>query len=214
MTYDTYHRSGPYENPARTHSPAHDPDADSEASYRIITAEKRASDAMLKETAMLLKGIVLERYTSDSLADRIFGTQLRRGRPGVTHSEQLIHERGRLLDQHVREIDARRNDVINRLDSLRRPYSAHRPQDAARVEGLLLDLDSARRDEYLSFWRDVARERKDMLESAGEYQASKDRATLLRSAEEAGIGEEAEEAEETEEAEEAEEAGEAEDSNV
>ena len=139
---------------------------------------------MLRETAELLRGIVLDRYTSSSLADRVFGNQVRQGRAGMLNSQRLIAERGRLLSQHIREIDERRNNVITRLDSLRRPYSFHRPQDVARVENMLMDLDSARRDEYLGFWRDLAGERKELLESAGEYKASKDRADVFHIAEE------------------------------
>ena len=153
--------------------------AEPAASYTIIPARKPVSDAILEETAELLRGIVLERYASGSLSDRIFGGQLRQGRAAVMNSERLIAERGKLLDRHIREIDENRNDVITRLHFLRRPYTLHRPQDVARVEKMLMDLDSARRDEYVTFWRDLARERKELLESAAEYQASKNRASLL-----------------------------------
>ena len=154
------------------------------ASYTIIPIHKPASDEALKETASLLKGIVIDTFALGTLSDRVFGGQLRQGRAAMMNSESLISERGRLLDRHVREIDERRNDTMNRLHALSRPYSVHRPQDAARVEKLLLDLDSARRDEYLTFWRDLARERKELLESAAEYQASRNRASLLRGTEE------------------------------
>jgi len=160
-------------------SQGHEMRVEPAASYTIIPAREPVSDAILKETAELLRGIVLERYASGSLSDRIFGGQLRQGRAAVMNSERLIAERGKLLDRHIREIDESRNDVITRLHFLRRPYTIHRPQDVARVEKLLMDLDSARRDEYVTFWRDLARERKELLESAAEYQASKNRASLL-----------------------------------
>ena len=177
MTDYMEHQDHPYGN--AVHSRGYEMRVEPAAAYAIIPAHKPVSDEVLKETAELLRGIVLERYASGSLSDRIFGGQLRQGRAAVMNSERLIAERGKLLDRHIREIDENRNDVITRLHFLRRPYTLHRPQDVARVEKMLMDLDSARRDEYVTFWRDLARERKELLESAAEYQASKNRASLL-----------------------------------
>ncbi len=208
MTDNIYYPGNPYRKRTYSHSDGHSYDhsygslSEPEAPcYKVISEEKRASDAMLRETAELLRGIVLDKYTTGSLSDRVFGNQIRQGKAGVLNSQKLIAERGRLLSRHIREIDERRNEVISRLDAFRRPYTFHRPQDVARVEKQLLDLDSARRDEYLDFWRDLAGERKELLESAGEYKASRDRADILNIAEDSEDSEDSEETEEPGEAE-------------
>ena len=91
-----------------------------------------------------------------------------------------------MLERHIREINERRNEMINHLYFAKRPYSGRTPQDIARFEKLLLQLEKDRRAEYLGFWTDVVKVRGELLEAAAEYEATRSRAALLDRATSAG----------------------------
>jgi hypothetical protein len=133
----------------------------------------------LRDTGRLLKRMEGKTGSERTLSDRVFGGQLRRGRVSIENSDKLIFQREELLKRAIREIDERRNVVMNRLSVALRPYSGRTPQEVSRVERTLLDLESERRDAYLQFWKDAATEQKELLEIAAEYLAARDRASLL-----------------------------------
>jgi hypothetical protein len=152
-------------------------------SYRVVPRQPPVSQPFLEATVDLLRKLAYRPKETD-LADRVFGGPLRRGEADIENLRGLIYERGRMLDRNVREIDERRNEVMNSRSFARRAYSGRTLQEIARLDKLLFELESERRKEYLEFWRDLSRAREGLLESAGEYHAAKDRALLLGGREE------------------------------
>ena len=150
--------------------------------YRILSKYRANSDAALEETGQLLKDLAAPKVEVPHLSSRVFGGQLRRGSASVKNLRNLISERARMLDRHLREIDERRSEAVNQVSFAKRPYSGRTPQDIARFERLLLQLDKDRRSECLDFWKDMTREKKELLDSAAEYGATRQRARLLSDA--------------------------------
>ena len=153
-------------------------------SYRVPAKYHPVVDENRSDTDRLLKDLFQDSAFASRLSERVFGTQLKRTGAVVQNLDQLLNDRSQILDRNLREINQRRNEIANRLSIARRPNSIRTPQEVARIEKMLFDLESQRRDEYLNFWKDLARTRGDLLEAAGGYQAAKNRASLF-----GGIGE-------------------------
>ena len=152
--------------------------------YRQVAKYHPVVDENRSDTDRLLKDLFQDSAFASRLSERVFGTQLKRTGVAVQNLDQLLSGRNQILDRNLREINQRRNEIANRLSIARRPYSIRTPQDVARIEKMLFDIESQRRDEYLNFWKDLARTRTELFEAAGEYQATKNRASLF-----GGIGE-------------------------
>jgi len=114
-----------------------------------------------------------------SLADCVFGRQMAERAIMLRHGEQLIEDRKRIHVEHIRELNAQRNHVINQLEFAHRPYHIGPPLQAAPLERLLLQVESERQRTEESFWKDLAEVQKSILETAFAYRAIKDRYHLF-----------------------------------
>lgn len=118
-------------------------------------------------------------YRSGSLADRIFGRQLGEKFLLLHQSERLAGERKRIHSAHLGELNDMRNDLLNRLAFLRRPYSVIPGSQSILLERLLLQVESERHREECAFWKDMAEVQREFFESAFAYQAARERRDLL-----------------------------------
>ena len=147
--------------------------------YRVISTAPQASRSTRDETRTLLESLRLRPVYGGHVAENVLAGQRQREAASLRNLESLTRDRSHLLDIAIREIDEHINEAKNWLTFARRPYSDRTPQDISRFESTLHKLESDRRDAYLGFWKDVAELRKDLIESAFQYGASRERAALL-----------------------------------
>ena len=147
--------------------------------YRVISTLPQASRSTRYETRRLLESLQLPPLYGGHVAENVLAGQRQREAVSLRNLKTLTRARSHLLDVAVREIDEHIGEAKNWLNFARRSYSGQTPQDVSRFESTLHKLESDRRDAYLGFWKDVADLRNDLIESAFQYRASRERATLL-----------------------------------
>ena len=146
---------------------------------RVVSSAPQASRSTRYETRALLESLRLPPTYGGQVAEGVLAGQRQREAASLRNLESLTRDRSHLLDTAVREIDEHISEAKNWLDIARRPYSGRTAQDIFRFESTLHRLESDRRDAYLRFWKDIAELRKDLIESAFQYGASRERAALL-----------------------------------
>ena len=110
-----------------------------------------------------------------SLADQVFGSQARRERLFLQQLTQLLYERALIHEKHLKDISHRHMGCQERLSIVRMLTTDPESRGQANLERLLIQLESETRGEELSFWKDTASLRKEILEEAAEYRAARDR---------------------------------------
>jgi hypothetical protein len=118
-----------------------------------------------------------------TLADQVFGRQVRHARLGLKRLLQLLYERCGLHYRHMKEINhedikCQEQLFINKINS---PMDGGRRQ--SNLEKLLIQIESDKRREELQFWKDTFEVRQLIFEKAMEYALAKDRASMLGSVE-------------------------------
>ncbi len=134
----------------------------------------------------LLQPVTFNDYST--LADQIFGSQLRQQHAGLEHVLNLLSERSRLHKHFLQDIDSRHIQQQERLFGARLHGRLDGYRRATRIEQTLIQLEEQRRQEELRFWADSAELRDRVFELAKEYGALKTRTTLLANAESQGDG--------------------------
>jgi len=119
-----------------------------------------------------------------SVAEHVFGPQLRHAHTSLEHTLKHIDERARLHYQHLADIDHRHMQIQLELSGARLNGHIDGYKQAVRLEGMLIPLEKERRQEERDFWKDMMDVQISMLELAKEYGALQNRSQLL-----SGIGE-------------------------
>ena len=88
-----------------------------------------------------------QRAETGSLADRVFGQQLRKGSATTDSLQALLDKRSDLFKHMMHDLYDRRNQLTNRIHLAGRGYGLRTPQDMARLDKMLLDMESEIRSE-------------------------------------------------------------------
>ncbi len=137
--------------------------------------EKFKPDADLLQKALS----PLEKATTYSVADQVFGNQKQLEYLGLKHSANLFYERCNLHKQHIQDIDHTHLKVQEKLFGVKINNSPDKARRLSNLEGQLLQLDSQRRDEELAFWKDTVELREKLFESATQYKAANHRYSIF-----------------------------------
>lgn len=123
------------------------------------------------------------KYRSDpaaaSIAQQVFGSELKKHTVGLKHAAHLLSERSALHQRHLKEIDRRHIEAQEKLFGAQ---INHTPENAKRVlnlEGQLAQLDKERRDEEVAFWKDTVELRQQLLESGWNYRDAHQRSEVF-----------------------------------
>ncbi len=142
---------------------------------RSTDSEKSTlDDALLKEA--------LSTYTGPqeaTLAERVFGSQARQQRIGLRHLADVLYERALLHNKRLRDIDHRLTDFLDRLSVLKMHFPLGEGRSQQQLEKLIIELERQRDDEEVSFWKDSAEIRQQLLEGAAAYGAATRRKGML-----------------------------------
>ena len=114
-----------------------------------------------------------------TVADQVFGSQARQQKIGLGHTANVLYERALLHKKHLRDIDRRLTDCLDRLSVMKMhfPLDGGRPQQ--HLEKLILALEKQRREEELTFWNDTAELRDKLFEGASTYTAARHRYSVF-----------------------------------
>ncbi len=137
--------------------------------------EKFKPDADLLQKALS----PLEKSVTNSIADQVFGNLKQIEYLDLKHSSNLFYERCRLHKQHIQEIDRRHIEIQGNLFGVKINNFPDKARRLSNLEGQLLQLESQRRDEELTFWKDTVALREKLFESAAAYKAANHRHTVF-----------------------------------
>lgn len=142
---------------------------------RNIDLEKfTLDDALLKEA--------LSAYTGPreaTLAERVFGSQARQQRIGLSHLANILYERALLHNKRVRDIDHRLTEFLDRLSVLKMHFPLGEGRSQQQLEKLIIELERQRDEEQISFWKDSVDVRQQLFESAIAYGSATRRKDML-----------------------------------
>jgi hypothetical protein len=142
--------------------------------------EKFKLDAKLLQKALS----PVEKSTNYSIADQVFGNQKESEYLGLKHLANLFYERCKLHKQHIKEIDSTHIKVQEKLFGVKINNTADKGKRLSSLEGLLLQLESQRRDEELKFWADTVELREKLFEGATTYKDASHRYSIFSDVEE------------------------------
>jgi len=114
-----------------------------------------------------------------TLAEQVFGSQARQGRISLTHLANILHERALLHSNRLRDINHRLVDCQDRLSVLKMHFPMDGGKAQQHLEKVILDLESQRHEEEISFWKDSAEVREQLFEGAATYGAARRRKDML-----------------------------------
>ena len=114
-----------------------------------------------------------------TLAEQVFGGQARQQKIGLGHLANVLYERAVLHKRHLRDIDHRLTQCLDRLSVVKMhfPVDGGRPQQ--QLEKFVIELERQRHDEEIAFWKDSADIRQQLFENAATYAAAKHRKDML-----------------------------------
>ena len=115
----------------------------------------------------------------DSVASLVFGGMMNRQRLSLEHLGALLRERERLHERHAFNLRHRNYEVQGRLFGAKLHGRLDDYKRATRLEQLLAQIEDQQRREELDFWKDTMELQRTMVEAAQEYDALRQRASLL-----------------------------------
>ena len=121
----------------------------------------------------------LTKSATDSIADLVFGNQKQTEYLGLKHLANLFYERCKLHKQHIKEIDSTHITVQEKLFGVKINNFPDKARRLSSLEGLLMQLESQRRDEELKFWADTVELREKLFEGASTYKDAKHRYSVF-----------------------------------
>ena len=139
------------------------------ASYAVLAAEKPFLDEALEKPD----------YDKASLADRVFGRQIKHTRLSARRLAKLLDERCALHYTHMAEIRHQNLKCQEYLFVAKLHAQADGGRRLSSLEKLLVQLESDKRREDLVFWKDSVELRNALFEKAQEYATARDRASIL-----------------------------------
>jgi hypothetical protein len=113
------------------------------------------------------------------LAEQVFGNQTRQQRLSLEHVGNLVNERTKIHKRLLNDIEHRHMEIQGQLFGAQLHAKLDNHGRELKLERLLLQLDEQRRREELEFWRDTAKLRDQIFDTAKEYQARRHRISLL-----------------------------------
>ena len=159
----------------------------SDYSERVLgLEEKDVPDLMVRDAGTLvelLRPVTLP-YDS-SMAEQVFGHQAQQRKLSLKHATNNLYERIRIHERHMDDISRRHEQTLDDL-CIAKLHPLDSGKEVFTLTGMLHQLDQARRQEELAFWKDTAELRNIVFENAQEFGSLRHRTGLLESLEPRG----------------------------
>lgn len=132
------------------------------------------------DAALLKEALSPSAGPSDTtLAEQVFGGQARQQKIGLGHLANVLYERAVLHKKHLRDIDHRLTQCLDRLSVLKMHFPLDGGRSQQQLEKLVIELERQRHDEEIAFWKDSADIRQQLFENAATYGAARRRKDML-----------------------------------
>ena len=144
---------------------------------RLYCFEKLRPDADLLQK-VLSPANAISPYRN--VADRVFGSELKRHQFDLTHSANLFQERCQLHQNHLQDIDYQHTKVQEKVFWLEENLTyPDRLRRLTNLKSQLFQLAHQRREEELAFWKDTVELRKQLFETASGYRDTRRRYSMF-----------------------------------
>jgi hypothetical protein len=120
------------------------------------------------------------------ISEQIFGEQSRQSKISLEHILNLMNERARIHKRHMDDIEERHRQLHGQLFGAQLHSKEDNHKREMGLQTTLMRLDTERRKEELTFWKDSSDLRESLFELAKEYQAARHRTALLGDVESGG----------------------------
>ena len=114
-----------------------------------------------------------------TVSEQIFGNEIKQQYISLKHAANLFYERCKLNKQHIQDIDHRHLDIQEKKFGAEINHTPENSKRLISLEGQLLQLEQARRDEELAFWKDTVELREKLFENSVDYRAAKHRESIF-----------------------------------
>jgi hypothetical protein len=140
-------------------------------------------DRLKPDAELLQEALAPIQVETAYISQQIFGNEAKQQHIGLEHLSNLFYERCKLHKKHVDDINHRHLQLQGNLYGAVINHSVDRARRMSNLESQLLQLENAKREEELAFWKDTAELREKLFESAGSYRAAMQRFNLFASME-------------------------------
>jgi hypothetical protein len=117
--------------------------------------------------------------TPATISDQIFGNEMKQNYFQIKHLANLFYERCKLNKRHVDDIRHRHLQVQSDKFCVIINKSPDSTKRLSSLESQLLQLESAKREEELAFWKDTSDVREKLFETAILYRNAKHRYSIF-----------------------------------
>lgn len=122
-----------------------------------------------------------------SVAEQVFGSELKKQYTHLKHAANLLSERSELHQRHLKEIDQRHMEAQEKLFGVQINHAPDKGKRLSNLEGQLAQLEKERRDEELAFWKDTVDLRQQLFESGWNYRDALARTEIFSEVEVADV---------------------------
>jgi hypothetical protein len=136
-------------------------------------------DRLKPDAELLQEALIPIINETTNISQQIFGNEAKQQHVGLQHLANLFYERCKLHKKHIDEIQHRDLQIQGMLYGVVINRSPERTKRMSSLETQLLQLETAKREEELAFWKDTAELREKMFEGAGTYRSAKQRLNLF-----------------------------------
>ena len=134
----------------------------------------------LKPDTQLLEEVLRPSIdTPSTISDQIFGNEMKQQYFGLKHLAHLFYERCKLNKRHMDDIRHRHLQVQSDKFCVIINKSPDSTKRLSSLESQLLQLESAKREEELAFWKDTSDVREKLFETAILYRNAKHRYSIF-----------------------------------
>jgi hypothetical protein len=140
-------------------------------------------DRLKPDAELLQEALAPIKAQTAYIAQQIFGNEAKQQHIGIEHLANLFYERCKLHKKHIDDINHRNLQIQGNLYGAAINHNQDRTRRMSSLETQLLQLENAKREEELAFWKDTAELREKLFESAGSYRAAMQRYNLFASME-------------------------------
>ncbi len=136
-------------------------------------------DRLKPDAELLQEALIPIVNETANISQQIFGNEMKQQHVGIQHLANLFYERCKLHKKHIDEIQHRDLQIQGSLYGVIINRNPDRTKRMSSLETQLLQLESAKREEELAFWKDTAELREKLFETASTYRGAKQRYSLF-----------------------------------
>ena len=150
------------------------------ADYLLQWQGRRYGNSWDRERYVLSEALAQPGPEVKTLAEQVFGSQVRGQKLQVMHEASLISARYELHHRILNDLNHRLYGLQERISITKMLDTWGQSKQLIDLEKLLINLEAQKNDERLAFWKDTLKVRQEMFTGVREYQSARQRATIFK----------------------------------